>query len=331
MLLSSAIAVVAGFALLVWGADRFIIGASTAARNLGVSPLIVGLTVVGFGTSAPEMLVSAVAAWEGNPALGIGNAIGSNITNIGLVLGITALIAPLNVRSRLLRREFPVLLAIMAFTVLILWDGYLGFLDGILLVSGFFALIYWVIHLGLREHGQDQEEADPTVQGFTELEGDITANMTTPTAILWLCVGILILLGSSWLLVWGAVNIAQWAGVSDLVIGLTIIAIGTSLPELAASVMGALKNEHDIAIGNVLGSNMFNLLAVLGMPGIIHPGSVSPDVLNRDYLFMIGLTVALFAFSCGMRHRLVRMEGGLLLLAYGTYLGVLYYQSVAEV
>jgi cation:H+ antiporter len=319
----SFIAIASGFALLVWGADRFVVGASATARNLGVSPLIIGLTIVGFGTSAPEMLVSAIAAAAGNPNMGIGNAIGSNITNIGLVLGITALVTPLAVHSGTLKREFPVLFLIMLLTLLLLLDSEMGRLDGFILLLGLGTMVYWMVQLGLRE----QRGGDPMESEFTD---EIPAHMPMKTALLWLIVGMAILLGSSRLLVWGSVNVAQWFGISDLIIGLTIVAIGTSLPELAASVMSALKGEHDIAIGNVLGSNMFNLLAVLGMPGVIMPSLTPPELLSRDYPAMFGLTLALFIMGYGFRRpgRITRAEGGLLLAGYLLYMGLLYHATI---
>ena len=327
MLWLSFLAVIAGFVLLVWGADRFVIGASATARNLGVSPLVIGLTIVGFGTSAPEILVSAMAAWNGNPHMGIGNALGSNITNVGLVLGTTALIAPLAVKSEILKREFPIMFAVMLGALVLLLDGELGYLDGILLISGMIAMIYGITELGLRERANRTHMVDPLEEEFAE---EIPSHMPMGIALMWVALGMIVLLGSSRLLVWGAVDIAHWLGISDLIIGLTIIAIGTSLPELAASVMSALKNEHDIAIGNILGSNMFNLLAVLGMPGLIHPTTLPPEVMDRDYPIMIGLSIALFAMAYGFRGpgRIVRMEGFLLLLAYLGYLLLLYYQTI---
>jgi len=322
IMLYSILAVLSGFALLVWGADRFVLGASALARNLGISPLIIGLTIVGFGTSAPELLVSAVAAWEGNPAMGIGNVLGSNITNIGLILGLTALIAPMTVHSVTLRREFPVLLLIMILALLLMVDGELGQLDGGVLLFGTVLLMAWMVRLGLNDRN-----GDPMASEFAE---EIPAQLPTGRAVMWLVVGGITLLISSRMLVWGAVNIAEWFGVSDLIIGLTIVAIGTSLPELAASVVSALKGEHDIAIGNVLGSNMFNLLAVMAMPGLIHPSSLPADVLLRDFPVMFGLTLILLTMSYGWRGagRINRMEGGILLCAYLGYLGWLYHDSV---
>ena len=318
-------AVIVGFVLLVWGADRFVAGAAATARNLGVSPLIIGLTIVGFGTSAPEMLVSGVAAWQGNPGLGIGNAIGSNITNIGLVLGATALVYPLSVHSRVLSREFPILFAVTLFAVVLLLDLDFSRFDGVLLLLGMGVMLYWMVATGLRSREENLDAAaDPMAD---EYDAEIPSDMSTGRAAGWLLVGLLVLLGSSKLLVWGAVGIAQAFGVSDLVIGLTIVAIGTSLPELAASVVGALRDEHDVAIGNIIGSNMFNLLAVLGLAGAIHPSAVDAAVLSRDIPVLVGLTIALFATAYGFRGdgKITRVEGGLLLAAWIGYQGYIYY------
>jgi cation:H+ antiporter len=315
-LLLSYFAVILGFVFLVWGADRFVHGAAATARNLGVSPMIIGLTIVGIGTSAPEILVSAMAAWQGNPALGIGNAIGSNIANIDLVLGTTALVTPLAVKSETLRREYPIMFSIMLLALVLLLDGELSRLDGWILLAGLGLMILWMVQQGLRRDHDPMED---------EFEQEIP-RISTPIAIFWLGLGLVLLLGSSRALVWGAVNIAQAMGISDLVIGLTVVAIGTSLPELAASVMSALRKEPDIAIGNVIGSNMFNLLAVLGLPGVIKPHVLEPEVLSRDFPTMIGLSIALFAMAYGFKGdgRLNRWEGLLLLLAYFGYLGWLY-------
>jgi len=269
------------------------LGGSALARNLGVSPLIIGMVVMGFGTSLPEMLVSGIAASNGNPALGIGNAIGSNIANIGLVLGITALIVPLSVSSGTLRREYPVLFAVMLLAGVLLWDGDLSRMDGIILFSGFFLVMGWMVWQGMNGR---KDGKDPLV---LELETEIPTDMSTGVA-------------------------------SDLIIGLTIVAIGTSLPELAASVMSALKGEDDMAVGNVLGSNMFNLLAVLALPGLILPSELDIAVLERDFPIMVGLTVALFAMAYGFRGpgRINRIEGGLLLTAFVAYMAWLGYTGL---
>lgn len=320
-ILLSVMAIIIGFGLLVWGAERFVHGAAAIAKNLGVSPLIIGLTIVGIGTSAPEILISIVAASQGNPALAVGNALGSNITNIALVLGITALIVPLTVKSEILRREYPLMFGIMLIALLLVLDNHLGQLDGIILITGVFAMTYWMI----REAKKQQH--DPLEQEF---EQEIP-RISTAKALLWLAIGLLLLIVSSRGLVWGSVNIAKAAGISDLVIGLTIVAVGTSLPELAASIVSALKKEHDIAIGNIIGSNMFNMLVVFGIPGLISPHFIDTDILTRDFPFMIGLTVVLFLMAYGFKKkegRINRLEGSLLLGGYTTYMVVLYYTAL---
>ncbi|HEB93861.1 MAG TPA: calcium/sodium antiporter [Gammaproteobacteria bacterium] len=319
------LAIIGGFALLMWSAERFVLGGSALARNLGVSPLIIGMVVMGFGTSLPEMLVSGIAASNGNPALGIGNAIGSNIANIGLVLGITALIVPLTVASGTLKREYPVLFAVMLLAGVLLWDGDLSRMDGIILFSGFFLVMGWMVWQGMNGR---KDSKDPLV---VDLETEIPTDMSTGAAVMWGLLGLVILIASSRLLVWGAVEVAQSFGVSDLIIGLTIVAIGTSLPELAASVMSALKGEDDMAVGNVLGSNMFNLLAVLALPGLILPSTLDAALMQRDFPVMIGLTIALFALAYGFRGpgRINRIEGALLLVAFVAYMAWLGRTSLA--
>jgi len=314
-------AVVLGLALLVWSADRFIVGAAGIAANLGVAPLLVGMTVVAIGTSAPEMLVSAVAAWDGNTGLAIGNAIGSNITNIGLVVGAAAVVRPLTVSSETLRREFPMMFLIMLAALGLIADGYLGRLDGLLLVLGGGLMIYLVVRIGATTGAGDPLSG--------EYAAEIPTGLSTGRAILWASAGLGLLLLSSRLLVWGAVNIAQVFGVSDLLIGLTIVAIGTSLPELAASVAGAARGEPDIAMGNVIGSNMFNLLPVLGLPGLVHPAPMPVDALHRDYPVMLFLSVVLLGMAYGFRgpRRINRLEGALLLLMFAGYLAYLYVEG----
>lgn len=317
------LAIISGFVLLIWGADKFIDGAAGIASNLGVAPLIVGLTIVGFGTSAPEMMVSALAAFEGSPALGIGNAIGSNITNVGLVLGITIVIAPLLVHSVTLRREFPVLVFIMFLALLLLlWDMELDRIDGIILFSGFILTLAGMAWLAVKS-AQD----DPLKIEFTQEYAQ--PKLPLKKSIIVFFVGLVALLGGSKLLVWGATGVAQLLGISDLVIGLTVVAIGTSLPELAACISAALKNEHDIAVGNILGSNIFNLLAVLAMPGLIQPSKVDTLLLTRDFSFMIGLTIVLYLFArfC-FKGRLGRPVGLLLLMVYAGYISLLAYQGL---
>lgn len=316
-------AILAGFILLVWAADRFVIGASAIARNLGVAPIIIGLTIVGLGTSAPEMFVAGVAAWDGAPNLGVGNALGSNITNIGLIIGITALVVPLSVRSETLKREFPILFIIMLLAMVLVADGHLGRGDGIILLTGLVLMIYWLVSIGLRTRKSDPIES--------EYAAEMPQQMSTLVASLWFTLGLVALLVSSRILVWGATNIAHDFGISDLVIGLTIVAIGTSLPELAASVMSALKQEPDIAIGNVLGSNMYNLLVVLAMPGLIQPSPLPDQVLSRDFPVMIGFSFLLFAFAYGFRKpgRVNRIEGSVLLAGFLVYQGVIFVMATA--
>ena len=320
MLLASA-AIIIGLALLVWGADRFVIGAAALARNLGVPPLLIGLTVVGFGTSAPEILVAGMAAWQGNPGIGIGNAVGSNIANIALILGATALIAPLTVQSDMLRREYPLLLAVSIGAFLILLDGDLDQLDGALLLFGLVISMLLLVRIGL-----NRRDNDPLA---VEMEAEIPGDVSTGASIFWFIVGLVVLIVSSRMLVWGAVEVATAFGVSDLVIGLTIVAVGTSLPELAAAVMSALKNEHDLAIGNVVGSNIWNLLAVLGVPGLLAPGIVPPELLSRDMLIMLALTLALFVMGRSSKtHGVInRLEGGLLLTCFIAYQSWLLWQT----
>ncbi|MGP5159456.1 calcium/sodium antiporter [Pseudoalteromonas prydzensis] len=313
MILAS-LAILGGFILLVWSADKFVDGAAATAKYAGMPSLLIGMVIVGFGTSAPEMVVSAMAAVDGNPDLALGNALGSNIVNTGLILGVTALIAPIVVHSKIVRKELPLLLIIGLFFGALLWNGALERFDAVLLLIGFFVLIAWSIYSAMSNKG-DSLETD-TEQALHSHE------MTLGKAIFWLIFGLIILVISSRILVWGSVSIAQSLGVSDLVIGLTIVALGTSLPELAASIIAVRKGEHDIAIGNVVGSNMFNILAVVGIAGLITPiTSVAPEVLSRDWLVMMTMMVALLMMAYGFRRqgRINRVEGAALLLAYIGY------------
>lgn len=317
-----ALAILGGFVALVWGADRFVIGAAATARNFGVSPLVIGLTIVGFGTSAPEMLVAAMAAVMGNPGLGIGNALGSNITNVAFVLGVTALVAPLVVHSKLIRREIPILICTMAVAYVLMWhDNTLDFMDGLLLIIGMFAMIGWIVREGMAEGSESDALSE-------EFDQEVPSDMPTIKAVGWFTLGLVVLLGSSRLLVWGATEVARDFGVSELIIGLTVVAFGTSLPELAASVMAALKDEHDIAVGNIIGSNMFNLLGVLALPGIIAPGRFDSAVVTRDFPIMFGVTVLLLVLvrGFGEKGRLGRPAGVVLVTCYFAYMGLLYTQ-----
>lgn len=304
-------AILAGLVLLVWSADKFVEGSATTASHFGMPPLLIGMVVVGFGTSAPEMAVSALAASQGNPGLALGNAYGSNITNIALILGITALLAPIAVHSQVMRKELPILILVTAFAGWQLWDGNLSRMDAVGLMLVFALLLGWSIYQGIRQPN------DPLAKEMTE---EIHA-MPLRKALLWLVIGLLLLIVSSRILVWGAVDLATMFGISDLVIGLTIVAVGTSLPELASSIIAARKGEHDLALGNILGSNLFNTLAVVGIAGLIAPMPVAPEVLARDLPVMAALTLVLFAMCYGFRGpgRINRVEGSVLLLAFAAY------------
>tara|TARA_R110002110_G_scaffold147129_2_gene337392 strand:+ start:92789 stop:93757 length:969 start_codon:yes stop_codon:yes gene_type:complete len=307
------LALIFGLVLLLWSADRFVEGSASSARYFGMPPLLIGMVVVGFGTSAPEMVVSALAASQGNPGIALGNAYGSNITNIALILGLTALISPIAVHSQVLRKELPLLVAV---TLLAAWqirDGMLSRVDAVILLLVFTGVIGWTILLGFKKK--------PDALG-NEMEQELaTSGMSIRRSFFWLVLGLVLLIVSSRILVWGAVEIASLFGVSDLLVGLTIVAVGTSLPELASSLIATRKGEHDIALGNVLGSNLFNTLAVVGIAGMIQPLAVGPEVFNRDMLVMGALTLSLFVIGYGFKGvgRINRFEGAALLACYGLY------------
>ena len=309
----SVLALLSGLGLLVWSADKFVDGAAATARHFGMPSLLIGMVIVGFGTSAPEMVVSALASSSGNPGIALGNAYGSIITNIALILGLTALISPIAVHSQVVRREMPMLLAVTVLAAWQLWDGELSRTDAVVLLVVFVAVLAFSIYEGLSVKGDalGTEYADELAVHALPLK----------KAVFWLIVGLLLLVASSRLLVWGAVEIAVALGVSDLIIGLTVVAIGTSLPELASTIVAVRRNEHDIALGNVIGSNMFNTLAVVGIAGAIAPMSVGPEVFYRDLMVMAGLSLALFLFCYGFRGggRLNRPEGSVLLLTFVAY------------
>lgn len=308
------LALIVGLALLVWSANRFVEGSASTARHFGMPPLLIGMVIVGFGTSAPEMVVSALAALEGSSGIALGNAYGSNIANIALILGVTALISPIMVHSTVLRKELPILTFVTILTVVLLADLDLTRLDAIVLLLVFGSLMAWIIYEGLRQ------KTDSLAK---EVEAE-TAGKAMPIkrSVFWLVIGLVLLIASSRILVWGAVEIAQIFGVSDMIIGLTIVAVGTSLPELASSVIAARKGEHDIALGNILGSNLFNTLAVVGIAGTIHPFAVEPETISRDMVVMGALTVSLFLIGFGFKGRqgrINRFEGMALLLVYVIY------------
>jgi len=309
-------AILAGLIFLVWSADKFVIGAAATARHLGMSPLLVGLTIVSIGTSAPEMFVSAMASLDGAGNLAIGNAIGSNITNIALVLGVTALVAPIPLQKGLLKKELPLLMLVTLLAGVVLFDLTLDRLDAAILVG---ALVF-ALYLMFQDAGESGEAL------VDEEEAEAIENTSTGKAVFWLVTGLVVLMASSKALVWGATGIATAMGVSDLIIGLTIVAIGTSLPELAASVASALKGHHDIAIGNVIGSNLFNLLAVMPIPGMLAITAVEPMALYRDYIVMAALTFVLLVFFvlCFKRGTMGRIPGVLLIGGYCAYLTTLF-------
>lgn len=312
-MLGNVVAVIAGLVLLIWGADRLVHGAAAGARNLGVAPLLIGLTVVAFATSAPEILVSVVAALRGQPGLAFGNAIGSNIVNIGLVLGCTAMLRPIQIRSATLRREMPALLAVSLLTVSLFLDNYISRTDGMVMLSGLVIVMIWLARLGMRS-----KASDPLLVDF---EAEIPTNVSMKIAILWMVIGLATLLVGAELLVDGAIEIAEVLGVSEVVIGITLVALGTSLPELAVSLVSVMKNEHGLAIGNIVGSNIFNLLAVIGVAAVIQPAALAPSVLSLHTFVMVAFTLVLFAMTYDYdgKNELSRVEGFALFAAFVAY------------
>ena len=311
------LALFGGLFLLIRSSDSFVEGAAGLARHFGISPLVIGMLIVGFGTSAPELVVSALSAIEGKPALALGNAFGSNIANIALILGVTALIQPILVHSNILRRELPLLIGVTLISMGLLWDHVVSRWDGILLLVVFVCAMSWTFWISLK---RPQDEL---------LESATEGLSTTPTplkrSILQLLLGLIVLVLSSRGLVWGAVELATMAGISELVIGLTVVAIGTSLPELASTIAAVRKGQHDMAIGNVVGSNLFNTLAVVGIAGTIHPFALDEEVLKRDVPVMLLLTFSLFIFGWGRngKGRINRIEGAVYLIIFLVYTLVL--------
>ncbi|MFZ9051825.1 MAG: calcium/sodium antiporter [Woeseiaceae bacterium] len=321
-MLGNSLEVIAGLVLLIWGADRFVHGAASAARNFGVPPLLIGLTIVAFATSAPEILVSIVAAMRGEPGLAVGNAIGSNIVNVGLVLGCVAIVRPIQLRSATLRREMPALLAVTLLTVSLFLDSKLSRVDGLVMLTGLVIVMIWLTRLGVRS-----APSDPIKQDF---EAEIPSDVRTPLAIFWLLVGIVTLLFGARLLVDGSIEIARLLGVSEVVIGILLVAFGTSLPELAVSLVSAMKGEYGLAIGNIVGSNIFNLLAVLGAASIISPLQLAPIVLSLHVFVMVAFTLVLFAMTYDYdgKNELSRIEGLALLVAFIAYDSYVVLQNV---
>ena len=305
-------AIIVGLLLLIWSADRFVDGAAATARHFGMPQLLIGIVIIGFGTSAPEMIVSALSALNGNPGIALGNAYGSNITNIGLILGLTALVLPLAVNSQVLKQELPILIFVTALSAFLIMDGDVLRLDAWILLGIFFIYMGWTIWTGLSNRD------DSLVHDVKE-ELQKQEYMSLAKALMWVVIGLALLMGSSQLLVWGAVKIAHYFGVSDLVVGLTIVAVGTSLPELASSIAAARKNEVDLAVGNIIGSNLFNTLAVVGLAGAISPMYAGQEVFTRDMPVMSTLTVLLLVFGFGKKGQINRIKGLILLLAYIGY------------
>ncbi|HCM1326643.1 calcium/sodium antiporter [Vibrio parahaemolyticus] len=307
---------IVGLVLLVWSADKLVFGSAAIARNVGISPLVIGMTILAMGSSAPEMMVSATAAWDGKTDTAVGNVLGSNIANIALILGITALIKPLSISSAVIRRELPLMIAVTVLAGILLWNSHLGFYEGVLLFVLFGAFLFAMLQISRKE----QKSGDAFLE---DQESEIPQGVSNPKAIMWVVIGLILLPLAASLLVDNAVIIAKHFGMSDLVIGLTIIAIGTSLPELAASLAGVLKGEDDMAVGNIIGSNVFNILAVMGLPGIINPSTLSEYAMGRDFWVMLGVSVLLVAMCLGKSRSINRLEGAILFtcfLGYQVYL-----------
>ncbi|EKO3558427.1 calcium/sodium antiporter [Vibrio metschnikovii] len=307
---------IVGLILLVWSADKLVFGAAAIARNVGISPLVIGMTILAMGSSAPEMMVSATAALDGKTDTAVGNVLGSNIANIALILGITALIKPLSISSMVLRRELPLMVGVTLLSGLLLWNSYLGFYEGILLFVLFAVFILAMLHISRKE----QQNGDALL---AECESEIPSDVSNKKAIIWVVIGLILLPFAASMLVDNSVIIAKYFGMSDLVIGLTIIAVGTSLPELAASLAGVLKGEDDMAVGNIIGSNVFNILAVMGIPGILNPSILSDSVMGRDFWVMLAVSLLLVIMALGKSRSINRLEGAVLFIIFIAYQGYL--------
>lgn len=330
-IITALFAILIGIIVLVWSADRFVEGAATVAGHLGMPALLIGMLVVGFGTSSPEIVISILSAQQDRTGIALGNAFGSNISNIALILGITAIITPIAVQSRIVRVELPILTAATLLVAALVWDGDLSSQDAWILLTGLILLTIWTIWQGLR-----QKENTPENNIQNEQHHNL---MGIRSAIFWLILGLVLMVVSSNGLVWGAKIIAQSFGISDLVIGLTIIAIGTSLPELASSITAAHKGEPDLVLGGVIGSNLFNTFAVVGIAGAISPTTVEPEVFPRDAMVMLGLTLSLFILCWNFgakrekgqeqkrQRRINRAEGVALLLVFICYTAYLLYST----
>ncbi|MEZ9479942.1 calcium/sodium antiporter [Vibrio splendidus] len=301
-----------GLGFLVWSADKLVYGAAALARNFGISPLVIGMTILAMGSSAPEMMVSATAALDGKTDTAVGNVLGSNIANIALILGITALIKPLSISSGVIRRELPLMIGVTLLAGALLWDNHLGFYEGVLLFVLFAAFLFAMLQISRSE----KKNGDAFLE---EQESEVPEGVSNPKAAMWVVVGLIILPLAANMLVDNAVVIAKFFGMSDLVIGLTIIAVGTSLPELAASLAGVIKGEDDMAVGNIIGSNVFNILAVMGIPGILNPSVLSEFAMGRDFWVMLGVSLLLVVMALGKSRSVNRIEGGVLIVTFVAY------------
>ncbi|MGI9889390.1 calcium/sodium antiporter [Vibrio chagasii] len=301
-----------GLGFLVWSADKLVYGAAALARNFGISPLVIGMTILAMGSSAPEMMVSATAALDGKTDTAVGNVLGSNIANIALILGITALIKPLSISSAVIRRELPLMIGVTLLAGALLWDNHLGFYEGVLLFVLFGAFLFAMLQISRSEKKNGDAFLD-------EQESEIPEGVSNPKAAMWVVIGLIILPLAADMLVDNAVIIAKFFGMSDLVIGLTIIAVGTSLPELAASLAGVMKGEDDMAVGNIIGSNVFNILAVMGIPGILNPSTLSEFAMGRDFWVMLGVSLLLVVMALGKSRSVNRIEGGVLIVTFVAY------------
>ncbi|SMY36784.1 Inner membrane protein YrbG [Photobacterium malacitanum] len=309
-----------GLALLVWSADRLVYGAAALAKNFGVAPLVIGMTILAMGSSAPEMMVSATAALADKTDTAVGNVLGSNIANIALILGITAIIKPLSISSTIIRRELPIMLGVTVIAGAILWDNYLSRNEGIIL-----AVLFGIFLIVMMKISRNST-SDPLIE---EQQAEIPTGVSNTKAIIWVLIGLGILLYSSDMVVGSAVTIAKYFGMSDLVIGLTIIAVGTSLPELAASVASVFKGEDDMAVGNIIGSNIFNILAVMGIPGLLNPSALSPLAMDRDFYVMLAISILLLVMALGKRRQINRVEGGILVICFVAYQAFLFLNVAA--
>ena len=306
-MLISVLSLLFGFTLLVWSADAFTDNGARIARIFNISPLIIGLLIFGFGTSAPEMLVSGLAAYDGHPELSIGNAFGSNIFNIGLVLAVAAIIHPVIVEKNVLIKEWLFLFLSTLVIGFLLMDGFLSFVDGSILLILLLLFLYYVFNESKKDNNLENE--------FSE---DINKDQSKGKTWLLLIISLVILVSSARLVVWGGTNLALAFGVSDLIIGLTVVALGTSLPELAVAISSALKKQHQMIIGNIIGSNLFNSLGVLAIPGLILPFQIPSEVMSRDYIYMLIFTLLILIFS--LKSRINRFGGLILLTILASYL-----------